>query len=128
MCSTRYTQGESAVAKTPSIPTHETFLSPEVSKRLQGHDQLVQSIEALARQEAQGRGLVLRKIDIRPAWSHESDEPTGVVIDVEVEATADERFSYWDAICEQIQHLETSLAPEEQRFLNDDIALIVSRS
>ena len=52
----------------------------------------------------------------------------GVVVDVEVKATVDERFSYWDALCEQIQHLETLLTPEEQRFLNDDMTLIVSRS
>ena len=59
---------------------------------------------------------------------HESDEQTGIVIDVEVKATAAERFFYWDAVCERLHQLEASLSPEEQRFLNDDIAFIVSRS
>ena len=94
----------------------------------EGHEKLAQTIGSLARKEAQAHGLALLKIDIRPAWSHESNEQTGIVIDVKVKATAPERFSYWDAVCERLHQLEASLSPEEQRFLNDDIALIVSRS
>jgi len=94
----------------------------------EGHEKLAQTICALARKEAQAHGLALLKIDIRPAWSHESNPQTGVVIDVEVKATAAERFSYWDTVCERLHQLEASLSPEEQRFLNDDIAFIVSRS
>jgi hypothetical protein len=104
------------------------LVSPEVSKRLKGHEQLVQNICVLASQEAHSRGLTLYKVDIRPAWSHESDEQTGIVIDVEIKATADERFAYWDAVCERVSQLEASLSPEEQRFLNDEIFLTVSRS
>jgi hypothetical protein len=103
-------------------------VSPEVSKRLKGHEQLVQDICVLARQEARRRGLTLYKMDIRPAWSHESDEQTGIIIDLEVKATANERFAYWDAVCEQVSQLEASLSPEDQRFLGDDIALLVSRN
>jgi len=104
------------------------LVSPEVSRRLKGYEQLVQSIYVLASQEARRHGLTLYKIDIRPAWSHESDEHTGVVIDLEVKATADERFAYWDAVCERVSQLEAALSPEEQRFLGDDMALLVSRS
>jgi hypothetical protein len=70
----------------------------------------------------------LHKIEIRPAWSHEYDERTGIVIDIEIDAAAEERFSYWDAICERVNQLEVSLSPEEQRLLNDEISLRVSRS
>jgi hypothetical protein len=104
-----------------SLPT--TLFTPD-----QGHEKLAQTIGVLARKEAQAHELALLKIDIRPAWSHESNEQTGIVIDVEVKATASERFSYWDVVCERLHQLEASLSPEEQRFLNDDIALIVSRS
>lgn len=104
------------------------LVSPEVSRRLKGYEQLVQSIYVLASQEAHRHGLTLYKIDIRPAWSHESDEHTGVVIDLEVKATADERFAYWDAVCERVSQLEAALSPDEQRFLSDDMALLVSRS
>jgi hypothetical protein len=36
-----------------------------------------------------------------PAWSHEYDEHNGVVIDIEIKADPDKRFSYWDALSEQ---------------------------
>jgi hypothetical protein len=119
---------ESVLEKTAPPTPEGAFLAPEVRRRLAGHEQLVHRICALARQEAQDRGLVLRKMEVRPAWSHEADEHSGVVIDVELKATADERFSYWDAICERILQFETSLSQEEQRFLDDEISLVVSRS
>lgn len=65
---------------------------------------------------------------MRPAWSHEYDEHTGIVIDVEIHATADERFLYWDAVCARFNQLEESLSPEEISFLTDEISFIVDRS
>ena len=103
-------------------------MSLEVRRRLRGHEHLVQTICALTRYQAAVRGLMLRTIGLRPAWSHESDEQTGIVIDIEVKATVDDRCAYVDAVCEQIHQLEASLSPEDQHFLNDEIFLIVSRS
>lgn len=107
-------------------PTIIETMAPEAVRRFSGRERIVQSICALAKQEARARGLALLHIDVRPAWSHEYDERTGVVIDVEIKATTDERFSYWDVVCERISQLEDSLSPEEQRFLQDQAFFVVN--
>lgn len=103
-------------------------ISSEAERRFRGHEKVVQEVLSLAEKEARARGISLVKIDVRPAWSHEYEERTGVVIDVEIKATAEERFSYWDAVCEWLDQLADSLPPKEQRFLNDEISFIVNRS
>lgn len=92
-------------------------IDPEAARRFNGHESLVQAVCPFTKEEAQARGLALLRIDVRPTWSHEYDERTGVVIDAEIRATADERFSYWDAVCKRVNQLEDSLPQEERRFL-----------
>ena len=101
--------------------------SPEAARRLSGHESTVHAVCALAIQQAQARGLPLLKIDVRPAWSHEYDERTGIIIDVEISAPSDERFSYWDALCERLSFLQLSLPLQEQRFLQDQVSLLVNK-
>lgn len=103
-------------------------VSPEAARRLSGHESTVQAVCSLAKEEAQARGLSLLKIEVRPAWSHEYDERTGIVIDVEIRASSDERFSYWDAVGERLNELAESVPSEERCFLNDEVSLIVNRS
>jgi hypothetical protein len=88
----------------------------------------VQAVCSLATAEAQARGLALHHIDVRPAWSHEYDEHTGVVIAAEVKATTDEQFSYWDAVGERLDQLGDALSPEEWSFLITEISFVVSQS
>ncbi len=109
-------------------PARTEALSPEAAGRLHGHEEIVQEICSVAKKEAQVRGLSLLKIEVRPAWSHEYDEHNGVVIDIEIKADPDERFSYWDTLSEQVDQLETTLSPEDRSFLTDEIALVISRS
>lgn len=111
-----------------SFPTTIETVTPEAVQRLHGHESIAQQVCSLAKEEAQARGLALLQIDVRPAWSHEYDEHTGVVIDVEIKATSDERFSYWDAVCERLNKLAESVPPEERCFLNDEVFLIINRS
>jgi len=101
-------------------------VSPEAARRLSGHESTVQAVCSLAKEEARARGLSLLKIEVRPAWSHEYDERTGIVIDVEIRASSDERFSYWDAVCERLSRLEDLLPPQEQRFLQDQAFFVVN--
>lgn len=101
---------------------------PEARRRLKGHEKLAYTICTLSTQEAKTRGLALRKIEIRPAWAYESNQQSEIVIDVEIQSTADEQFAYWDAVYERIHQLEATLSQEEQRFLNDAIFFIVNRS
>lgn len=112
--------------KQPS-PITET-ISPEAKRRFHDHARVVQEVCSFAKAEAQTRRLTILKIDVRPAWSHEYDERTGIVIDVEIKASSDERFSYWDAVCEQLNQMENMLSQEDQAFLTDEISFIVSRS
>jgi hypothetical protein len=109
-----------------SSPVAVETTDPEAAQRFRGHERTVQEVCSLAKEEAQARGLTLLQIEVRPAWSHEYEERTGVVIDVEIKATTDERFSYWDAVCERISQWEDSLPPEEQRFLQDQTFLVVN--
>ncbi len=109
-------------------PTLTETIAPEAARRLGGHESTVQAVCSLAKEEAQARGLSLLKIEVRPAWSHEYDERTGIVIDVEIRASSDERFSYWDAVCERLNELAESVSPEERCFLNDEVSFIVNRS
>jgi hypothetical protein len=111
-----------------SFPVTVETIDLEATRRLHGYERIVQEVCSLAKDEARARGLALLRIDVRPAWSHEYDERTGVVIDAEIQATADERFSYWDAVCERLNELEDSLPPEERRFLNDEVSFVVNRS
>ncbi len=111
-----------------SFPAAIETIAPEAAQRSSGYESIVQEVCSLAKEEAQTRGLALLQIDVRPAWSHEYDERTGVVIDVEIKATTDERFSYWDAVCERLNELEDSISPEERCFLNYEIFFVVSRT
>jgi hypothetical protein len=103
-------------------------IDPDAARRFSGHERIVQKVCSLAQEEAQARGLALLQIDVRPAWSHEYDEHTGIVIDVEIRASSDERFFYWDAVCERLNELEETLSPEDRSFLTDEISFIVNRS
>lgn len=109
-------------------PTLIETITPEAAARSRGHERIVQEVCSLAKEEAQARGLALLRIDVRPAWSHEYDERTGVVIDVEIRASSDERFSCWDVVCERLNELAESVPPEERCFLNDEVSLIVNPS
>ncbi len=99
----------------------------EAKKRLAGHEILARRLYELIAKEALARKIPVRKIVVLPAWSHEYEERTGVVIDVEIEGSTDQRFSLWDAVSEQIGKLEESLREKESRFLSDDISFVVSR-
>jgi len=111
-----------------SFPTTIETVTPEAVQRLHGHESIAQQVCFLAKEEAQARGLALLRIDVRPAWSHEYDERTGVVIDVEIKVSTDERFSYWDAMCERLNELAESVPPEERCFLNYEIFFVVRRT
>ncbi len=103
-------------------------LDPEAVRRLAGHERIVREVCTFAKEEAQSRRLMLLRIEIRPTWSHEYEDHSGVVIDTEIQATTEERFSYWDAMCERLNELADALSPEDRQFLNGNVSLIVTRS
>lgn len=119
-------QAEERLGTVGLAPTAIETISTDAAQRIKDHEKIVREVCSLAREEAQARGLALLRIDVRPAWSHEYEERTGIVIDVEIRASSDERFSYWDAVCERLSLLQDSLPPEEQRFLQDQAFLVVN--
>lgn len=126
--------GHESLFSSPETPSYDLppvaveTIDSEATRRLHGHERIMQEVCSLAKAEARARGLTLLCIDVRPAWSHEYDEGTGVVINAEIQATANERFLYWDAVCERINEMEDSLLPEERRLLNDEVSFVVQRS
>jgi hypothetical protein len=103
-------------------------VSPEAAKRIQTHEPVVKSVVAIAEEEAQDRNLNVLYIKIRPAWSHEYEEHTGVVVEVKIRASTEERFSYWEAVSDQLNQLASGSPSQELRFLNEDLSFIVRRS
>jgi hypothetical protein len=88
---------------------------------------LLDNLVIVAEQEAAARGISLLKIDVLPACSHEYEERCGVVIQVEVRATDEQRFCFWEGMSERIDSLQDTLAPEEKDFLTDEISVIVDQ-
>jgi hypothetical protein len=105
----------------------QPHITEEAARRLKGHEKLLDEILLLAEQEAAGRGISLLEIDVLPAWSHEFDERTGVVVHTEVRATDEQRFSLWEAISERIDSLYDAVDPEEKNFLTDAVSVVVDR-
>jgi hypothetical protein len=103
-------------------------ISDESARRLRGHEKLLENLVFVAEREAAARGISLLKIDVLPAWSHEYDEKTGVVVHAEVRATDEQRFSLWDAISERIDSLYDTVTPKEKKFLTDEVSVIIDRA
>lgn len=116
---------ERITTKVPPDVIKEFF--PEAARRLAGREKLVDKLISLAEQEVSARGMSSLKVTVRPAWSHEYEEHTGIVIDLGVKANAEERFSLWESVCEQMDQLQDSLPEEESRFLIDEVSLIVDQ-
>jgi hypothetical protein len=112
----------------PSSATPSPRLPGTSAQHVEQYNEVVQMVRKLAQEEADARGLTIKKIDVRPAWSHEYDTRSGVVIDVGIKSTAEERFAYWDAVCERIYQLEGALSAEARNYLINDVSFIVSRS
>lgn len=109
------------------ITNRADLLSPEVPERMSGHEPLVSKVCGLATEEAKKHNLSVLNVKVRSDWAHEYEETAGIVVDVKIKATNDERFSYWEAVCERIESLSASLSPEEQNFLNSHLSLAVRR-
>jgi len=64
-------------------------ISFEAKKRIAGREEILRRLGELAESAAREYSAQIKKISIRPAWSHEYDERTGVVVDVEAIASDD---------------------------------------
>lgn len=108
-------------------PSSDVDIAPEARLRMKGREALVSRVCEVAEGIAHGRGLPTSGIRVRPAWSHEYDDATGIVVEITLQASSEARFAYWEALGQAVDALAISLPPEQLRFLNADVSLIVKR-
>jgi hypothetical protein len=96
-------------------------------RRIAGREAIVARICQLAESTA-GHSVRVHRIMVRAEWSHEYDERTGVVVDVEVTASNQCRFSYWEELINRLDEIAASLAPVDQSWLDREVSLTVIRA
>jgi hypothetical protein len=96
---------------------------PDVEQRLIGHRSLVLQICSLIQEQIEAFQISAR-IRVRPAWSHEYEDRTGIVVDVEANVDDDRRFVLWDAISTKVATL-SNLSEDDRSFLNNNISVFV---
>ncbi|HEU4343216.1 MAG TPA: hypothetical protein VFU31_16815 [Candidatus Binatia bacterium] len=97
----------------------------QARRRLKGHEELLKKLVVIAKREAALRAMPILKIEALGAWSHEYEEKSGIVVHVEVQATDQQRFSFWEEISERVDSLRDTLSTEEKDFLTDQISVVV---
>jgi len=65
---------------------------------------------------------------VRAEWSHEYDDRTGVVVDVEVTRVKRVPFSYWKELNNRLDEIAASLAPADKSWLDREVSLTVIRA
>jgi hypothetical protein len=108
-----------AIRQTASVE-----IVPDVEQRLIGRTSLMRQICSLIKEEIDTFQTSAR-IRVRPAWSHEYENRSGIVIDVEANVDDDRRFLLWDAISTKVAAL-SNLSEADQSFVNDNISVFVS--
>ncbi len=86
------------------------------------------TIRELAGEEAKKRGTRIKRVEIRPALSHEDKDESGVIMQIEVKAASEERFSFWEALSDKVDSLTTSLSRREKNFTNASLSIIVTHA
>jgi hypothetical protein len=111
----------------PGLTEPKIEVFSDAQERLSGHTVLAEKVYSVIKEEAK-RSDVLPSIVVRPSWSHEYEDLTGIVIDVEIHGDDDKRFTLWDAISSKLDALLDSMSAEEQAFLMDNLSVVVNKS
>ncbi len=101
-------------------------VSVEAERRVNRYRKTAQAVYSIIEGEAKRLNLS-PTVRVRSAWSHEYEDKTGIVIDVEIKGSNEERFSLWDSISVKLDHLADTLNKEEQVFLINDVSVVVVR-
>jgi len=105
----------------------DAVITPEAEDRIRGQEVILEYVESIAMKTASDLHVSIQRMIVAPAWSHEYDDRTGIVIDIDIDADNDRRFALWDAICEQLDQEQSGLSEKERRFLEDDVSVSVNR-
>lgn len=119
----------SPLIQAQAVKTKKTALEivDEAKRRLEGRESLVDQVHLIVEEEAAILKIGIKRIVVRPGWSHEYQDKTSVVMYVEIQGETESRFSLWDAICERLQRLENSLPDHARQFLSENIFVAVSK-
>jgi len=102
-------------------------ITDEAKKRLADREYLQEKLHFIMEEEASGLSISLNRIAIRPGWSHEYEDLSGVVIEVEMTGNNDLRFALWDAISFRLDALLDSLTLDEQTFIANNVSVVVTQ-
>ena len=102
-------------------------ITDEAKRRLAGREELTEKLLSIVEEGASAINISLKRIAVRPGWSHEYEDTASVVINVEIEGTDDQRFSLWDSISAKLDRLSETLGKEEQVSLINDVSVIVTQ-
>ncbi len=110
---------------------HKQKITPEITdeakRRLADREYLQEKLHSIMEEEASGLNISLKRIAVRPGWSHEYEDLSGVVIEVEMAGNDDQRFVLWDAISFRLDALLDSLTPDEQAFIANNVSVVVTQ-
>ena len=109
------------------VPRREFRIAPEAERRILGYEWLMQYLYEIVYDEMQRQRVSLRQLEVRPAWSNEYDDTTGVVIDVSIEGSVEQRFALWEVISSKIEALEAYMRPGDREFFTSSVSIIVNR-
>jgi hypothetical protein len=103
-------------------------VSAETAKRIAGREEILIRFRQMAESAAMQHGTRVVRVNIRPTWSHEYEERSGVAVDLDVVASDEARFAYWEALDECIDKLAQSLPLADRNWLENEVSLTVIRS
>lgn len=102
-------------------------LSPDASARIVGHEEVMGKFCFLIEDEVRKRGISLSKMEIGAEWAQYADT-TGIVIEAYVDGLPEEREALWDAVCDRMNGLQSSMPKKDWQFINEDVSFVVRKA
>jgi len=102
-------------------------ISSDAQGRLSGYASLAEQVYSVIKIEAK-RYDVSPIVAVRPSWSHEYEDRTGVIIEVQIKGDSEKRFNLWEAISSRLDDILDSISEKEKSFLTDSLSVIVNQS
>jgi hypothetical protein len=109
-------------------PNIELLVGPAIGvlaegkRRLKGFEKISERVYAIIREQLKAY-QTQATVKVRPAWSHEYEDSSSVVIDIEIVGNDDRRLLLWDSISSKIEGLST--AQDERSFLENNVSVNV---
>ncbi len=96
-------------------------VTDDAKQRLANHEVLARKIYSVICEQLNAFQSIA-KIRVRPSWSHEYDDETGIVIDVELKVDSELRFLLWDVISAKVSDLR-NISDDDRAFIQNNISI-----